>query len=128
MIAMLLAATLQFGTVKQPVATIDVDHPKLEEVAAGATTGMTKTHIANADVYVRVPQNTNREDATIDVVIAIGGRFRAAHVPFFANVAPAPARVSLATEDATLPIVRVDLNSPPDVPEVKQTILLDLRG
>ena len=32
MIAILLAATLQFGTVKSSVATIDVDHPKLEEV------------------------------------------------------------------------------------------------
>ena len=69
MIAILLAATLQFGTVKSPVATIDVDHPKLEEVATSATAGITKTHIANADIYVRVPKNTNRDDATIDVVI-----------------------------------------------------------
>jgi hypothetical protein len=128
LIAMLLAATLRFGTVKEPVFVIDVDHPKLEEVAASASAGMTKTHVGNADVYVRVPPNADDENATIDVVVAARGRFRAVHVPFYGNCAPRPPRVSLATDDPNVPIIRVDVNSPQDVVEVDQTVLLDLRG
>ncbi|MCU1227373.1 MAG: hypothetical protein JWO97_257, partial [Acidobacteria bacterium] len=128
LIAMLLAATLQFGTVKRPVFVIDVDHPKLEEVAASATAGMTKTRVGNADVYVHVPPNADDENATIDVVVAARGRLRAVHVPFYGNCAPRPPRVSLATDDPNVPIIRVDVNSPQDVVAVDQTVLLDLRG
>ena len=116
LLSTLLAVSLQFGSVREPIVAIEVHDVRLVDVPLDATSGMTKTRVGDSDVYYRLP---SKDAPNIDVIVAAHGRLlRLVEPPRFEGTQPP--LVVLVTGD----VIHLELSSS----EKRLALFIDLRG
>jgi hypothetical protein len=116
LLSLLLAVSLQFGTVSDPIVAIGVHDVRLIDVPLDTTNGMTKTRVGELDVYYRLPA---KDEPTIDVIVAAHGRLlRLAEPLRFDGIEPP--QIMLVTGD----VIRLEFSSN----NKRLELFIDLRG
>ncbi|MCU1227856.1 MAG: hypothetical protein JWO97_740 [Acidobacteria bacterium] len=123
LLSMLLAVSLKFGTVPEPISGVGIKDVKLADVMIDAVNGMVKTTVGEFDVYYRPTPIPERGVTTIDIIVAAHGRVLQIAEPLTVNGIGSPQpRIGFATRDTNTPILSFELV------ERRMALLFDLRG
>ncbi|MEA2572442.1 MAG: hypothetical protein QOI24_4443 [Acidobacteriota bacterium] len=120
LLPILLAVSLKFGTVSEPIVAVGVHDVRLVDVTLVATNGMTKTRVGEYDVYFRLPAEA---EPTFDVIVAAHGRLLRLGEPLRFE-GTEPPQISLVRGD----VFRFELSYKHDLVEKRLALFIDLRG
>jgi hypothetical protein len=130
LLPVLLAVSLQFGSVSEPLVDVDIDHVNLVDVLKDATSGMTKTRLGEFVVYYRFSPVPERDQTTIDVIVEAHGHFLRLAQPlqFEESGQLSPPRIALAVTDINAPVISFELTATDKLVERRLVLMIDLRA